>query len=96
MEIESQIAADRERAAAEKRREKEKTELSRRKNEVEVGGGRPGVGSVVRRPAVAGRKIGGLTASSSTGRDGTSSGGNGSGGSVVKKPQIKRKPGRAF
>ncbi|CBF74845.1 hypothetical protein AN4032.2 [Aspergillus nidulans FGSC A4] len=96
MEIESQIAADRERAAAEKRREKEKTELSRRKNEVEVGGGRPGVGSVVRRPAVAGRKIGGLTASSSTGRNGTSSGGNGSGGSVVKKPQIKRKPGRAF
>ncbi|RDW93538.1 putative mRNA splicing factor RNA helicase (Prp16) [Aspergillus mulundensis] len=96
MEIESQMAADRERAAAEKQREKEKTESSRRKNEVEVGGGRPGVGfgSAVRRPAVAGRKVGGgLTASSTTNRNGASGGG---GGSVVKKPQIKRKPGRAF
>ncbi|KAL2848079.1 hypothetical protein BJY01DRAFT_212220 [Aspergillus pseudoustus] len=90
MEIESQIAADRERAAAEKQREKEKTEFSRRRNEVEVGGK-----SVVRRPASAAKKIGGVTASSSprtNGSNGPSSGG----GSVVKKPVIKRKGGRAF
>ncbi|BCS23874.1 putative mRNA splicing factor RNA helicase (Prp16) [Aspergillus puulaauensis] len=87
MEIESQIAADRERAAADKQREKEKTELSRRKNEVEVG-------SVVRRPAAAARKIGGGVTATSSPRNSPSGGGHG--GSVVKKPQIKRKGGRAF
>jgi pre-mRNA-splicing factor ATP-dependent RNA helicase DHX38/PRP16 len=91
MEIETQIAVDRERAAAEKQREKEKSEFSRRKNttEVEVGGG-----SVVRRPVGSARKIGGLTAASASPRNGANRA-NG-GGSVVKKPQIKRKPGRAF
>jgi pre-mRNA-splicing factor ATP-dependent RNA helicase DHX38/PRP16 len=86
MEIETQMAADRERAAAEKLREQERNDPSRRKKEVEAG-------SVVRRPAVTGaRRIGGVTASSTT-RNGTN---GASGGTVVKKPQIKRKPGRAF
>ncbi|KAL3461480.1 hypothetical protein BJX64DRAFT_156502 [Aspergillus heterothallicus] len=90
MEIESQIAADRERAAAERQREMEKTELSRRRNEVEVGGK-----SVVRRPASAVKKIGGVTVSSSPRTNGAN-GASGGGGSVVKKPVIKRKGGRAF
>ncbi|EAL88094.1 Pre-mRNA-splicing factor ATP-dependent RNA helicase PRP16 [Aspergillus fumigatus] len=87
MEIETQMAADRERAAAEKLREQERNDPSRRKKEVEAG-------SVVRRPAVTGaRRIGGVTASSTT-RNGTN--GASGGGTVVKKPQIKRRPGRAF
>lgn len=87
MEIETQMAADRERAAAEKLREQERNDPSRRKREVEVG-------SVVRRPPVTGaRRVGGVTASSST-RNGAN--GASGGGTVVKKPQIKRKPGRAF
>ena len=88
MEIETQIAADRERASAEKQREIERNDPSRRKKEVEVGG------SAVRRPAITGKKIGGVTASS-TSRNGSGTGGGG-GGSVVKKPQVKRRPGRAF
>jgi pre-mRNA-splicing factor ATP-dependent RNA helicase DHX38/PRP16 len=93
MEIETQMAADRERAAAEKEREKERNDPSLRRREVEVGGG-----SVVRKPLLKGaRKPGGLTASSSSSssRPGGGNGGSG-GGSVVKKPQIPRRPGRAF
>lgn len=60
MEIESQIAADRQRAATDKQREEECNDPSRRKREVEVG-------SSVRRPAAGPRKAGGLTASSSGG-----------------------------
>ncbi|KAJ5808024.1 hypothetical protein N7474_009293 [Penicillium riverlandense] len=93
MEIETQMAADRERAAAEKEREKARNDPSLRRREVEVGGG-----SVVRKPLVkGGRKPGGLTASSSSSssRPGGGNGGSG-GGSVVKKPQIPRRPGRAF
>ncbi|KAJ5586915.1 uncharacterized protein N7459_002680 [Penicillium hispanicum] len=93
MEIETQMAADRDRAAAEKAREQERNDPTRRRKEVEVGG------SAVRRPIVKGpRKIGGLTASSSSSsRPGANgSGGSGSGGSVVKKPIIPRRPGRTF
>lgn len=61
MEIESQIAADRQRAATDKQREEERNDPSRRKREVEVGS------SVVRRPTAGPRKAGGLTASSSGG-----------------------------
>lgn len=80
------MAADRERAAAEKQREAERNDPTRRRKEIEVG-------SVVRRPVATARRVGGVTASSSGG--GARNGGSG-GGSVVKKPQIKRKPGRAF
>ena len=83
VEIETQMAADRERAAAEKQREAERNDPTRRRKEIEVG-------SVVRRPVATARRVGGVTASSS--RNGVSGGG----GSVVKKPAIKRKPGRAF
>ncbi|KAJ5231689.1 uncharacterized protein N7469_006277 [Penicillium citrinum] len=87
MEIESQMAADRERAAADKVREAERSDPRRRNTEVEVGGK-----SAVRRPVIKGnRKVGGVTASSSS-RPGASSGG----GSVVKKPVIPRRPGRQF
>ncbi|XHF97963.1 Pre-mRNA-splicing factor ATP-dependent RNA helicase PRP16 [Aspergillus wentii] len=91
MEIETQIATDRERAVAEKQREQERNDPSRRKREVEVG-------SVVRRPAAAARRIGGVTVSSSS-RNGTSGppGGASSGGSAVRRPQVKRRGGgRAF
>ncbi|GLA59707.1 DEAH-box RNA helicase prp16 [Aspergillus tubingensis] len=87
VEIETQMAADRERAAAEKQREAERNDPTRRRKEIEVG-------SVVRRPVATARRVGGVTASSS-GSGGARNGGSG-GGSVVKKPQIKRKPGRAF
>lgn len=89
MEIESQIAADRERAAADKKREQERNDPSRRKHEVEVGS------SVVRRPGVGARRIGGVTASSSSSGAGAGRGGGG-GGSVVRRPQVKRRGGRAF
>jgi pre-mRNA-splicing factor ATP-dependent RNA helicase DHX38/PRP16 len=102
MEIESQMAVDRERAAADKQREEERNDPTRRKRVVEAG-----AGSAVRRPVIKpGRKVGGLTASSSTssrpGANGNGSGsggagrGGGSGGSVVKRPTIPRRPGRAF
>ncbi|OQE21087.1 hypothetical protein PENSTE_c012G01683 [Penicillium steckii] len=87
MEIESQMAADRERAAADKVREAERSDPKRRNTEVEVGGK-----SAVRRPVIKGnRKVGGVSASSSS-RPGASGGG----GSVVKKPVIPRRPGRQF
>lgn len=89
MDIESQMAADRERAAADKVREAERNDPKRRNKEVEVGGG-----SAVRRPVIKGNKrIGGVTASSSS-RPGTN--GSSGGGSVVKKPVIPRRPGRQF
>ena len=96
MEIENQMAVDRERAAAQKAQEEERNDPSRRKREVEVG-----AGSAVRRPLVKRPgKIGGLTASSSSSsssRPGVNGGGSGSsGGSVVKRPQIPRRPGRTF
>ncbi|KAJ5122005.1 hypothetical protein N7526_008942 [Penicillium atrosanguineum] len=85
MDIEAQMAVDRERAAAQKTREGERNDPARRKTEVEVGGK-----SAVRRPVVKrSGKVGGLTASSSS-RPG------GGGGSVVKKPTIPRRPGRTF
>lgn len=88
MEIESQMAADRERAAADKVREAERSDPKRRNTEVEVGGK-----SAVRRPVIKGnRKVGGVSASSSS-RPGAS---GGNGGSVVKKPVIPRRPGRQF
>ncbi|KAJ5763759.1 hypothetical protein N7533_002440 [Penicillium manginii] len=88
MEIESQMAVDRERAAAEKVREEERIDPKRRIREVEAGGG-----SAVRRPVIKGnKKVGGVTASSSS-RPGVNGGG---GGSVVKKPVIPRRPGRQF
>ena len=92
MEIETQMAADRDRAAAEKALEQARNDPTRRKREVEVGG------SAVRRPIVKGpRKIGGLSASSSTTRPtANGTGGSGSGSSVVKKPIIPRRPGRTF
>lgn len=98
MEIESQMAADRERAAAAKQREQERNDPSRRKREVEVGGGGSSSSSVVRRPDIGARKVGGLTASSSSGpaRNGSNGASGGSGGSAVKRPQVKRRPGRAF
>lgn len=89
MEIETQMAADRERAAAAKAREQASDDPSRRKRVVEAGG------SAVRRPVIKGnRKIGGLTSSSSPARPGVGAGG--SGGSVVKRPQVPRRPGRTF
>ncbi|KAJ6000642.1 hypothetical protein N7481_001051 [Penicillium waksmanii] len=89
MEIESQMAVDRERAAADKIREEERSDPKRRIKEFEAGGG-----SAVRRPVIKGsKKIGGVTASSSS-RPGAN--GGGSGGSVVKKPVIPRRPGRQF
>jgi pre-mRNA-splicing factor ATP-dependent RNA helicase DHX38/PRP16 len=98
MEIEAQMAVDRERAAAEKQRELERIDPARRRTEVEVGGK-----SAVRRPVIKpGRKVGGLTASSASSRPGApdgagrGGGGGGSGGSVVKRPTVPRRPGRAF
>lgn len=90
MEIESQMAADRERAAADKQRETERNNPARRKREVEVGG----ASSVVRRPAVGPRKVGGVSASSSS--PSPRPGANGAGGSVVKRPTVPKRPGRAF
>ena len=86
MEIEAQMAEDRERAATEKQREAERNNPARRKREIEVG-------SVVRRPAAGPRKIGGIVASSARNGSGRS---NGPSGSVVKRPTVPRKPGRAF
>jgi pre-mRNA-splicing factor ATP-dependent RNA helicase DHX38/PRP16 len=96
MEIEEQMAADRERAAAEKRREEERNNSVRRKTEIEVGGK-----SAVRKPLIKpGRRVGGLTASSSSssrpGASGDGARGSGAGSSVVKKPTVPRRPGRAF
>ncbi|CAI7627952.1 unnamed protein product [Penicillium pancosmium] len=89
MEIESQMAVDRERAAADKIREEERSDPKRRTREFEAGGG-----SAVRRPVIKGnKKIGGVSASSSS-RPGANGGGGG--GSVVKKPVIPRRPGRQF
>lgn len=103
VEIETQMAADRERAAAEKQRVQELNDPSRRKRMVEAGSGpKPVSGSVVRRPAVGARKPGGLTASSSAparsgpNGGGSGGGGGGGGGSVVKRPQVKRRPGPTF
>ena len=90
MEIESQMAADRERATAEKQREAERDNPARRKREVEAG-------SAVRRPTVGPRRVGGVVTSSSSPRNGTNGASSrGSGGSVVKKPVIPRRPGSAF
>lgn len=98
MEIEEQMAADRERAAAEKLREQERNDPIRRRMEIEVGGK-----SAVRKPIVKpGRKVGGLTASSSSSSrpgasgDGAQGGGSRPGSSVVKRPTVPRRPGRAF
>ncbi|KAJ5696689.1 hypothetical protein N7536_007101 [Penicillium majusculum] len=97
MEIEEQMAADRERAAAEKLREQERNDPIRRRMEIEVGGK-----SAVRKPIVKpGSKVGGLTASSSSSRpgasgDGAQGGGSRPGSSVVKRPTVPRRPGRAF
>ena len=85
MDIEAQMAVDRQRAAAQKTREEERNDPARRKTEVEVGGKSAVRRPVVKRPG----KVGGLTASSSP-RPG------GGGGSVVKKPTIPRRPGRTF
>ncbi|OQD75204.1 hypothetical protein PENDEC_c008G00691 [Penicillium decumbens] len=84
MDIEAQMAADRERAAAQKAREEERNDPTRRKTEVEVGGKSAVRRPVVKRPG----KVGGLTSSSRPGAGG--------GGSVVKKPTIPRRPGRTF
>lgn len=99
MEIEEQMAADRERAAAEKLREQERNDPARRRTEIEVGGK-----SVVRKAIIKpGRRVGGLTASSSSSsRPGANidgahdGGGNRPGSSVVKRPTVPRRPGRAF
>lgn len=92
MEIETQMAADRERAATQKAREEERNDPSRRKREVEVG-----VGSAVRHPTIKRPgKVGGLTASSSSSARPGVVGGGGGGSSVVKKPTIPRRPGRTF
>lgn len=88
MEIETQMAEDRDRAATEKQREAERDNPARRKREVEVGRG-----SAVRRPAAGPRRVGGVVASSNGNGD---SRGSGSGRSVVKKPTVPRKPGRVF
>jgi pre-mRNA-splicing factor ATP-dependent RNA helicase DHX38/PRP16 len=94
MEIEAQMAVDRERAAAEKVAEEERNDPARRRTEVEVGGK-----TAVRRPAMKPRgKVGGLTASSSSrpAANGAANGagrGGGSGGSVVKRPSVRRRPG---
>jgi len=90
MEIEAQIAADRERATADKQREQERNDPSRRKREVEVGS------SVVRRPGVGARRIGGITASSLSSGASAGAGRGGGGGSVVKRPQVRKRGGRAF
>jgi len=90
MEIEAQMATDRERAAAEKLAEEERNDPARRRTEVEVGGK-----TAVRRPVIKPRgKIGGLTASSSSRPAANGAGhGGGSGGSVVKRPSVRRRPG---
>lgn len=91
MEIEEQMAKDRERAAAQKKREEERNDPTRRRGEIEVGGKTAVRRPVVKKPG----KVGGLVASSSaSSRPGANVGG--SGGSVVKKPQIPRRPGRTF
>lgn len=87
MEIEAQMAEDRERVAAEKLREEERNDPARRRTEVEVGGK-----TAVRRPVIRPRgKAGGLTASSSSSSRPTT--GAPRGGSVVKRPSVKRRPG---
>ncbi|KAJ6144373.1 hypothetical protein N7470_008268 [Penicillium chermesinum] len=93
MEIENQMALDRERAAAEKAREEERNNPTRRKMEVEVGGR-----SAVRRPIVKrpGQVRGGLTSSSSGSRPGANSSNSSGGGSAVKRPQVGKRPGRTF
>lgn len=89
MEIEAQMAEDRERAAAEKLREEERSDPARRRTEVEVGGK-----SAVRRPVIRPRgKVGGLAASSSSSQRPTPGGSAPRGGSVVKRPSVKRRPG---
>ncbi|KAJ5656814.1 hypothetical protein N7507_008764 [Penicillium longicatenatum] len=91
MEIEEQMAKDRERAAAQKKREEERNDPTRRRGEIEAGGK-----TAVRRPVVKkpGKAGGLVSSSSSSSRPGAN--GGGSGGSVVKKPQIPRRPGRTF
>lgn len=91
MQIQQEMADAR--AIAAKAKEAEKGfESARRKTEIEVGGAR----SVVRRPAVVQggkRQIGGLSVSSSPSpRPGVGS--STSGGSVVKKPIGRRRPGQ--
>lgn len=87
MEIEAQMAEDRERVAAEKLREEERSDPARRRTEVEVGGK-----TAVRRPVIRPRgKVGGLSASSSSSPRSTT--GAPRGGSVVKRPSVKRRPG---
>ena len=83
------MAADRDRAAVEAQREKERNEPSRQKREVEAGATRPGsLSSAVRRPVKVGaRRIGGVVASSANGS-------KSSGGSAVKRPNVPRRPGR--
>lgn len=98
MEIEEQMAADRERAAAEKLREQERNDPTRRRMEIEAGG-KSAVRKAIIKP---GRKVGGLTASSSSSSrpgasgDGAQGGGSRPGSSVVKRPTVPRRPGRAF
>lgn len=91
MQIQQEMADARAIAARAKEAEKE-VDSTRRKTEIEVGGAR----SVVRRPAVikgGKRPIGGVTASSSPSPR-PDAGSNGSGGSVVKKPIGRRRPGQ--
>ncbi|KGQ01231.1 hypothetical protein PAAG_12089 [Paracoccidioides lutzii Pb01] len=81
MEIEAQMAADRERAAEQEQKKAEEDSL-RRKREREGGSASVGLRTLVRRPAA------GVTAVRKPGTPIT--GGGGSGGSVVKKPAMKR------
>ncbi|OAX83710.1 hypothetical protein ACJ72_01931 [Emergomyces africanus] len=82
MEIEMQMAADRERAA-EQERKKAEEEALRRKREAEGGSASVGIRTVVRRPAS------GTTAVRRPGSNVTAPAAGG-GGSVVKKPVMKR------
>ncbi|KAJ5860996.1 uncharacterized protein N7529_008306 [Penicillium soppii] len=89
MEIEAQMATDRERVAAEKLAEEARNDPARRRTEIEAGGK-----TAVRRPVIKPRgKIGGLTASSSRPAANGAGRGGGSGGSVVKRPSVRRRPG---
>ncbi|KAJ5893762.1 hypothetical protein N7495_005453 [Penicillium taxi] len=85
MEIENQMAVDRERDKVEKARELEREDPVRRKKEVEVG-----IGSSVRRPVIKKPAKVGITSSSRPG------GSSSSRGSVVKRPQVTKRPGRTF
>ncbi|OJD12417.1 hypothetical protein AJ78_06981 [Emergomyces pasteurianus Ep9510] len=82
MEIETQMAADRERAAEQERRKADEEAL-RRKREAEGGSASLGMRTVVRRPAP------GTTAVRRPGSNVTAPSAGG-GGSVVKKPVMKR------